>query len=302
MVMVIQMLTIDDFRPVTLEDRTVFFNHYSKYPQTHSDNTFTNMVCWNHYANYRYALINGSIILSSTIDGVIRFRASIGPRDPELLRDVIRLAFAVGDKEPVVLIDQPTSLWIQSFCPEVHIIPDRNHFEYVYRARDLADLSGGSYLNIRRQLNRFRKNCAYAVEPITAENRDEVKCFLVKWCEWKGCEDDPVLAHEKEAIFYAIDHFVELGISGLIIRVDRNIGAMSLFEPLNTDTALVHFEKGLPDCEGIYKAINAETAELISKDYTYINRESDLGVPGLREAKVRYHPDHMVEVYSIRNE
>jgi hypothetical protein len=302
MVMVIQMLTIDDFRPVTLEDRTVFFNHYSKYPQTHSDNTFTNMVCWNHYANYRYALINGSIILSSTIDGVIRFRAPIGPRDPELLREVIRLAFAVGDKEPVVLIDQPTSLWIQSFCPEVHIIPDRNHFEYVYRARDLADLSGGSYLNIRRQLNRFRKNCAYAVEPITAENRDEVKCFLVKWCEWKGCEDDPVLAHEKEAIFYAIDHFVELGISGLIIRVDRNIGAMSLFEPLNTDTALVHFEKGLPDCEGIYKAINAETADLISKDFTYINRESDLGVPGLREAKVRYHPDHMVEVYSIMNE
>jgi len=302
MVTVIQMLTIDDFRPVTLEDRTVFFNHYSKYPQAHSDNTFTNMVCWNHYANYRYAVINGSILLSSTIDGVIRFRAPIGPRDPELLREVIRLAFAVGDKEPVVLIDQPTSLWIQSLCPKVHIIPDRNHFEYVYRARDLADLSGGSYLNIRRQLNRFRKNCAYAVEPITAENTDEVKCFLVKWCEWKGCEDDPVLAHEKEAIFYAVDHFVELGISGLIIRVDRNIGAMSLFEPLNTDTALVHFEKGLPDCEGIYKAINAETADLISKDYTYINRESDLGVPGLREAKMRYHPDHMVEVHSIRNE
>jgi hypothetical protein len=302
MITVIQMLTIDDFRPVTLEDRTVFSNHYSKYPQAHSDNTFTNMVCWNHYANYRYAVINGSILLSSTIDGVTRFRAPIGPRDPELLRQVIRLAFAVGDKEPVVLIDQPTSLWIQSLCPKVHIIPDRNHFEYVYRARDLADLSGGSYLNIRRQLNRFRKNCAYAVEPITAENTDEVKCFLVKWCEWKGCEDDPVLAHEKEAIFYAVDHFVELGISGLIIRVDRNIGAMSLFEPLNTDTALVHFEKGLPDCEGIYKAINAETADLISKDYMYINRESDLGVPGLREAKMRYHPDHMVEVYSIRNE
>ena len=296
------MLTIDDFRPVTLEDRTVFFNHYSKYPQAHSDNTFTNMVCWNHYANYRYALINGSILLSSTIDGVIRFRAPIGPRDPELLREVIRLAFALGDKEPVVLIDQPTSLWIPSLCPKVNIIPDRNHFEYVYRARDLADLSGGSYLNIRRQLNRFRKNCAYAVEPITAENTDEVKCFLVKWCEWKGCEDDPVLAHEKEAIFYAVDHFVELGISGLIIRVDRNIGAMSLFEPLNTDTALVHFEKGLPDCEGIYKAVNAETADLISKDFTYINRESDLGVPGLREAKMRYHPDHMVEAYSIRNE
>jgi hypothetical protein len=293
------MLSIDDFTKVTLADRALFSDHYRTYPQTHSDNTFTNMVCWSHYAHYRYAVVNGSVILSSTIDGVTRFRPPIGPRDPELLREVIRLAFNEGDREPVVLIDHPMSLWIQSLCPNVHITPDRNHFEYVYNARDLADLSGGSFLNIRRQLNRFRKNCAYAVEVITAENQNEVKSFLEKWCEWKGCDEDPVLAHEKEAIFYAIDHYLELGLSGLMIRVDQNIGAMSLFEPLNRDTVLVHFEKGLPDCEGIYKAINAETADLIAKDFMYINRESDLGVPGLREAKMRYHPHHMVEVCSI---
>ena len=293
------MLSIDDFNPVTLENRSLFTDHYTKYPQTHSDNTFTNMVCWNHYAHYRYAVVRGSIILSSTIDGVTRFRPPVGHHDPRLLKEVIRLAYQEADTEPVVLIDPPTSSWIHSLCPVVHMVPDRNHFEYVYRAEDLADLSGGSYLNLRRQLNRFRKNCAYAVEPIMAANQDEVKEFLVKWCEWKGCEDDLVLAHEKEAIFYAVDHFVELELFGLVIRVDRNIGAMSLFEPLNRHTALVHFEKGLPDCEGIYKAINAETAKVISKEYTYINRESDLGVPGLREAKMRYHPHHMVEVFSI---
>jgi hypothetical protein len=294
------MLTLEDFRPVTLKDRTFFSDHYAWYPQTHSDNTFTNMVCWNHYANYRYAVVNGSVILSSTIDGTTRFRPPIGPRDPDLVKDVIRLASNESDDEPVVLIDPDTLVWIQSLCPNLTLVPDRNHFEYVYNARELAELSGGSFLNIRRQLNRFKKNCAYAVEPITAENCDEVKSFLVKWCEWKGCEDDPVLAHEKEAIFYAVDYFIELGLSGLIIRVDKNIGAMSLFEPLNTDTALVHFEKGLPDCEGIYKAINAEIADVVSKDFTYINRESDLGVPGLREAKMRYHPHHMVEVFSLK--
>lgn len=53
---------------------------------------------------------------------------------------------------------------------------------------------------------------------------------------------------------------------------------------------MVHFEKGLPDCEGIYKAINAETAFAAKEKYRYINRESDMGVPGLREAKMRYHP------------
>ena len=29
---------------------------------------------------------------------------------------------------------------------------------------------------------------------------------------------------------------------------------------MTPDIALVHFEKGLPDCEGIYKAINNEAA------------------------------------------
>jgi hypothetical protein len=123
---------------------------------------------------------------------------------------------------------------------------------------------------------------------------------LVEWCEWKDCDSIPVLANEKDALFFAIEHFTDLNLSGLMIRIDGKIGAISLYEELSPDTALIHFEKGLPDCEGIYKAINAEVANILRDRYTYINRESDLGVEGLREAKMRYHPDHMVPVYSAR--
>ena len=294
------MITPEDFRPVTLEDRDVIVRHYQEYPQSHSDNTFTNMVCWNHYAHYQYAMISGNLLIASTIDGVTRFRSPIGPRNPDLFRSLIRLAFDVSDNEPVVLLDPDTAQWAKGICPELQIIPDRNHFEYVYRTSDLADLPGKPYLNIRHHVNKFRRNCRYTVEPITPDNREEVKRFLIQWCEWKGCEGEPVLAHEKEATFFAIDHFDELVLSGLSIRVHDKIGAMALYEPLNTDTALVHFEKGMPDCEGIYKEINAETAALLRDRFPYINRESDMGVAGLREAKMRYHPHHMVEVYSIK--
>ena len=291
-----------DFRPVTLGDRAFFDQHYAHYPQTHSDNTFTNMVCWNHYAHYQYAFIEKNLILASTIDGITRFRPPVGPRNTALLRSLIRLASDVSDAEPVVLIDPDTASWMRDTCSGLNLLPDRNHFEYVYRSSDLADLPGKNYLTIRHHVNKFRKNCLYSVEPITLENREEVKRFLIQWCEWKGCEGDPVLAHEKDATFFAIEHFGELGLSGLIIRINNMIGAMSLFERLNMDTALVHFEKGMPDCEGIYKEINAETAEVLKKDFMYINRESDLGVTGLREAKMRYHPDHMVEVYSVKRD
>ncbi len=294
------MLTQEDFRPVTLADRAFFEKHYAQYPQVHSDNTFTNMVCWNLFAHYQYAYVEKNVILASTIEGTTRFRAPIGPRNPALLRSLIRLASDVSDNDPLILIDTDTAVWMREVCPGINLIPDRNHFEYVYLAADLASLPGRNYVTIRRQVNKFRKNCASKVEPMTSANREEVKRFLIQWCEWKGCEGDLVLAHEKDAVFFAVDHFDELPVQGLVIRIDSAISAMSVFEPLNADTALVHFEKGLPDCEGIYKAINIETAALLARNFTYINRESDLGVAGLREAKKRYHPHHMVDVYSLK--
>jgi uncharacterized protein len=296
------MLSQDDFKSVTLADREFFTRHYELYPQTHSDNTFTNMVCWNHYAHYTYAYVEKNVIIASTIGSVTRFRPPIGPRNPALLRSLVRFASDASDNEPIGLIDSDTARWMKECCPGINLVPDRNHFEYVYRASDLADLPGKNYLTIRRQVNKFRRNCTSIVEPISKGNWEEVKRFLIEWCEWKGCEGDQVLAHEKEAVFFAIDHFNELPLSGLVIRVFSKVGAISLFEKLNDDTALVHFEKGLPDCEGIYKAINTETAALLAKNFTYINRESDLGVAGLREAKMRYHPDHMVEVYSLKRD
>ena len=296
------MLKQEDFKPVTLADRAFFEHHYVHYPQEHSDNIFTNMVCWNHFAHYTFAYVEKNIIIASTIGSVTRFRAPIGPRNPALLRSLIRLASDVSDNEPIVLIYPETAIWMREVCPGINLVPDRNHFEYVYRAADLAELPGKNYLTIRRQLNKFRKNCANNVEPISKENWEEVKRFLIEWCEWKGCEGDPVLAHEKEAVFFAIDHFDELPLKGLVIRVFSKVGAISLYEPMTNDMALVHFEKGLPDCEGIYKAINNETALRLAKNFTYINRESDLGVAGLREAKLRYHPDHMVEVFAMKRD
>jgi hypothetical protein len=218
------------------------------------------------------------------------------------MRELIRLALDVSDNTPLILIDPDTASWIQELEPNLKIVPDRDNFEYVYRASELAELHGKKYQKIRSQLNRFRKNCHHMVEPITPGNLGEVMELLRKWRDWKGCDKNLVLANEVEAAFYAVEHFTELPLRGFLLRVDSEVGAISLFERLNADTALIHFEKGLPDCEGIYKAINASTAAALVNEVEYINRESDLGVGGLREAKLRYHPHHMVEVYSLKRQ
>ena len=296
------MLEATDFKPVTLSDRDLFVKHYERFPQVHSDNTFTNMVCWNHYAHYRYAYIEGNIVLSTTFDGRTRYRPPIGPHNPDLLMDLMRLATKSSDDIPFLILDPETKEWISELYPDLKLYPERKYFDYVYRASDLAELPGKKYITIRHQLNQFQRTCLPLVEPITKDDVKDVLDFLDKWCDWKDCDSDPVLANEKEAVLFAIAHYDELKLSGLIIRVEGKVGAMSIFEGLNKDTALIHFEKGLPDCKGIYRAINVETARILAKHYVYINRESDMGVAGIREAKTRYHPDHMVEVYFVKRE
>jgi hypothetical protein len=296
------MLKAADFQPVSLSDRDLFSEHYRSFPQFHSDNTFTNMVCWNDYAHYRRALVGGCIILSSTIAGMTRFRPPIGPRDPELLADVLGLAVRSEEEHPLVVLDPDTKEWIASLYPDLPFHPERRYFDYVYLAKDLSDLPGKRYLTIRHQLNKFQKNCGPVVEAIGPQNFDEIRNFIDLWCDWKNCDSDPVLSSEKVAICFALDHFEELRLSGIAIRAEGKIGAISLFEGLNKDTGLVHFEKGLPDCKGIYRAVNAETARILARDYRYINRESDMGVEGIREAKMRYHPHHMVEVCLLKRD
>jgi len=296
------MLSGSDLSPVTMADRQLFLSHYRKFPQVHSDNTFTNIICWNPYAHYRYAYLKENLLISSTIEGRTSFRPPIGPRDPGLLADLMELCIKDGDETPLALIDAAQRAWILSEYPDLPLHPDRNYSEYVYRTEDLASLPGKDYLSIRRHLNKFRKNCKPIVEAIDTRNQDEVNEFLIEWCEWKNCDGEPFLAHEKEAVICALSSMEEIGLSGLLIRVVGKVGAISLFEPLNEDTLVVHFEKGLPDCEGIYKAINAETAFYARERFRFINRESDMGVPGLREAKMRYHPHHMVEVWHATRE
>ena len=292
-----------DFSPVRVEDRPVFQEVYKQYPQVHSDNTFANMICWNSYANYRYARVRDSLLISSTIGGNTKFRPPVGPPDPDLFADLLSLSVREGDENPLVLITETMRAWMHEEYPGIPLYPDRNYWEYLYLTGDLAHLQGKNYLTIRRHLSKFRRNCNPVVEPINATSRDEVCEFLVEWCEWKNCDGEPFLVYEKDAVMTAVTLAEEIGLSGLLIRVVGRIGAISLFEPLNNETLVVHFEKGLPDCEGIYKAINAETAQAVEDRFRFINRESDMGVPGLREAKMRYHPHHMVEVwYAARDD
>lgn len=293
------MLSIDDFKPVTLEDKQLFDTHYERYPPVHSDNVFTTIISWMEYAKYHYTFLQDNLIIMTKLENVLRFRPPIGKYDRDIFQQVLKLAKREKSDYPLGVIDTQTKDWLSKEYPKLEFTSHRNYFDYVYLASDLAELPGTAYRKIRNRLNKFKRNYSYTTEKIAEVNMDEVRTFLKRWCLWKDCESDPLLENEKKAIMFSMTNFFELELSGIAIRIDGKIEAISVYEKMNPDTVVVHYEKGAPDYDGVYKAINAETAKLIQKGFKFVNREPDMGLPGLRKAKMSYRPHHMVEVYHI---
>jgi hypothetical protein len=293
------MLSIDDFQPITIDDKPVFDKIYKTYPPIHSDYVFTSLFSWMDFANYQYIILEGTIVLFSQIEGEISFRPPIGKSKKNICDQVLALVKGNLTEYSFGMITEDVKEWMEHNYSDLHFQADRGYFDYVYAASDLAELSGSEYGKIRNRINKFKRNSTYHLEEISATNFDDVKEFLKRWCLWKDCESDPMLEYEKRAILTSIDHFFELGLSGLAIRINDAIEVISVFEKMNAETAVIHYEKGSPYYDGIYKLINQETAQKLRRDVTFINRESDMDIPGLRKAKMSYRPHHMVEIFHL---
>jgi hypothetical protein len=293
------MLSIDDFKPVELKDKHLFDKYYLKYPPIHSDYVFTTIISWMQYANYHFTELNDHLIIMTNVENSRRFRPPIGKYNKDVFNQVMTLAKKESPEYPFGVINKKTKDWLSQNYPKLEFTPHRDYFDYVYLASNLAELPGSDYRKIRNRLNKFIRNYTYTNEKISEENIDEIKTFLKRWCLWKDCASDPLLENERKAIMYSMTHFFELELSGIVILIDGNIEAIAVYEKMSPDSVVVHYEKGSPDFDGIYKCINLETAKLVQKEVTFINREPDMGLPGLRKAKMSYRPHHMVEVFKV---
>jgi hypothetical protein len=294
------MLSFDDFEKIRLEDKPIFDTHYHQYPPLHSGELFTTMISWGEYVEYRFAKINENIIILSKDRNGIVLHPPSGKRNIELFKQVMRLA--VKEDSVFGFIKKTEKVLLLNQFPSVVIEEDRDFFDYVYRTSDLAELPGTKYGKIRNRLNKFTKNFSYTTEEILENNMEEVNEFLKRWCLWKDCSSDELLENERKAIIYSMKHFFDFNLKGLALRIGGTIQAIAVYEKMNTDTVVVHFEKGSPDYDGIYKAINMETAQRVRHIVPFIDREEDLGIPGLRQAKMSYQPDHFIELYYATKE
>lgn len=175
----------------------------------------------------------------------------------------------------------------------------RDDADYIYNAEDLINLSGRKYHGKRNHIAKFeRMYPEWSYEAITADNTDDCMAACTEWYE--GPEElSESLIHERQIIYKALAEREILGLTGGLIRVDGKVIAFTLGEPLNDSSFVIHFEKALPGFEGAYPVINNQFAKHELSSYRYINREEDLGIEGLRKAKLSYYPAILLEKISL---
>ena len=190
----------------------------------------------------------------------------------------------------------------QLYPGKFHYHHDRDSFDYVYDINDLAQLKGKKFQKKRNHLNRFwAANPDAVLTPITEENLDRCKTLVEKWYNLR-LENDPHadFRMEQVAICRALEHWTELDLEGLLLTANGEDVAMTVGSWFGGDTFDIHFEKALDITDGAYAAINNGFAKYLQEKYPavlYLNREDDMGLEGLRKAKLSYNPHHLIEKY-----
>jgi hypothetical protein len=134
---------------------------------------------------------------------------------------------------------------------------------------------------------------------MSTNHLDDCRLLFEKWLETKASSDRSFLSMWRQVIQETFLHFKELGLTGGVIEMDRRVTAFSMGERLTSDTAVIHIEICDPGCEGLPQLINREFIKQEWADYRFINREQDMGIPGLRRAKTSYYPHHLIKKYNI---
>ena len=184
---------------------------------------------------------------------------------------------------------------------ELRMIEDRDSFDYLYLREELATLPGNRYHKKKSHINYFARRNVYHCEPFEPRHRDDCRALLRKLQVMESTEHMPSLRLELDAAVEAVELAGSLELSGVVVIVDGRVEAFSLGERLNRDTAVCHFEKANPFFEGIAQVVNREFAARLFTDCRFVNREQDLGEPGLRTAKLSYHPLELVRKYRVQH-
>lgn len=256
-----------------------------------SDFLFYNLYFFRDYYNYRISKTDFGIIITGQFEGDKFFMIPSGIIPYEWLKKALQ-SFGVLSFISPSLILQNKELFSNT---EFELIEDKDNFDYLYLREDLASLSGKKFHKKKNHVNKFKKNYSdILVKPLTQDNASDALAVLDKWRSSNETSGDYTAAKE------CLEYIGKSDLVGIIIYVKDDPVAWTVAEIYdNESVAVVYFEKADIDYQGSFQYVNYAFANFLPENIKYINREQDLGKPGLIRAKKTYNPVAFVKKYSL---
>ncbi len=292
-----------NFKDITLQDRDTITGYTQSSNRRNCDLSFSNLCCWRFLYDTQFAEIGGFIVFKFWAHNKLAYMMPVGQGN---LKKVIKLMVKDAKKEgePFVMLGVSSEMReeLEEIMPHTFAYTiERNYADYIYLKENLANLPGRKFQQKRNFVNRFLKaHNDYEFVPITTPEHIEACIYFEgEWCKQNECDKHEGTGNERQAIIYGLTHFEELGLIGGMLYAEGEIVAFTYGMPINGDTFGTHVEKADSRIEGAYAMINREFANYVPDQFTYINREEDLGIPGLRKAKLSYNPTIILDKYIV---
>lgn len=288
-----------NFSPLSFKDKNIVDSFLRKEGPVISEMTFANMYVWRKTEPVEVASLENSLVFrGKRKSGEIIYSPPAGDDDKaKITKILIENSLKRGVPFLMKGIVEPLT---SKLCKEgFKLVPDRDNWDYVYSAADLAKLPGPKFYSKRKEIKKFESRYRHEYRKITSAIIPECVRFQEEWCLSKNCNGSPSLSEENYTVLEALQNFDKLGLSGGAVFVDDKLLAFTVGEMLDSLTWVTHFEKADSSVPGLYQYINQQLALEVSPKYSFINREQDLGERGLRAAKTSYRPHHMVEKSSL---
>lgn len=292
-----------NLRKLTCNDKETFDKFFGSRYCENAEFTFTNLFMWRKIINPLWAVEDDVLYIFSSDDKTFAAWQPICSQEKmqDAITKILRMAEENrGDRKfKFVVVEKIFADELANYPhAKFNITAERNNFDYVYLAHDLINLSGRKFHGKKNHLNAFRKEYPDAVyQPITEEIIPQCREQLNLWYENHKRADDPFICYEQAAIHEIFDHFDKFKLKGGAILIGGKVAAFTFGERLNSDTAVIHVEKADSNVRGIYVAINQSFVANEWSDMTFVNREEDMGIDGLRQAKESYRPIKLIEKF-----
>ena len=266
--------------------------------------SFTNLFLW---GRQKAAFVDGHLAFFSQFNRRSVYPFPIGSGDLKNTLDaIIHDAHARGIPCYLSSMTEDDCRLLEQLYPgRFRFHTDRDSCDYIYAIDDLADLKGRKFQKKRNHLNRFRKEHPDCVAlPLDESTRAAAFCMLQRWYAHRAETDPEEDFHlEKVALERAFAFQIPLQLEGMVLMENGEVIAFAMGSRLNSDTFDIHFEKAREDMDGAYAAINqAFSSHLREKhpEVRWLNREDDLGIEGLRKAKLSYNPARLLQKHWAR--